>query len=121
MMNPNLVQVALDQDLVRKLLDGLYNGAKGKTLKVVISTSGHYHINSKELRMILEVDADGQKVKRIAIHNEKQSARINAEELESMGLATLGAKVIVELKAKYSPYYHSLAENIVVFGRAYGG
>ena len=120
MQKPNLVQVALDQDLVEKLLNGLHTGAAGKALKVVIGTDGSYHIESKELRIVIEIDSQ-LNVTGIQLHNEKQMAVITAQELESMRLSTLAKDVARELKNKYSPVFHSLADNIVVFSRAYGG
>lgn len=113
----HLVQVALDQNLVQSLLGGLYAGAKGKALKVVISTGGDYHITSRELRMVLEMESGALKC--IRIHNEKQRAIVTAEELKDMRLTSLANDVVRELRDKYSPVFHSLADNIVIFGRAY--
>lgn len=114
----HLIPVALDKNLVQNLLAGLYAGAKGKALKVVISTDGNYYITSRELRMVLE--ADGATLKQIRIHNEKQRAVVTAGDLDEMRLASLASDVVRELREKYSPVFHSLADNIVIFGRAYG-
>lgn len=121
MLGKNIIQVSLDKDLVQRLLNGLYKGASGKALKVVISTDGNYHIESKELRMVIEVDAVKSGIAAIQIHNDKQCSVISARELEEMKLTSLGASVVKELREKYSPVFHSLADNIVVFSRAYGG
>lgn len=114
------IQVSLDKDLVQQLLNGLYRGASAKALKVVISVDGSYHIVSKELRMIVEIDEAKMTMNRIHIHNGKQYAVVTADDLNSMGLTNLSRDVVKELKEKYSPVFHSLADNIIVFGRSYG-
>ena len=116
-----LVNVALDKDLVGRLLHGLYNGAKAKALKVVISTDGEYYVESKELKMVIVTCQDGKEMECIRIHNEKQSALVSKQQMSEMGYGHLGNQVVGELREKYSTVFHSLADNIVVFGRAYGG
>jgi hypothetical protein len=115
----NLVNVALDQDLVQQLLLGLQKGAAAKSMKVVIGTDGKFHIDSKELRMCIDVDSTGTGIQALRIRNSKQAAEITAADLAVMHLTEVGMDVVKELKAKYSPVFHSLADNIVVFSRAY--
>lgn len=119
MSESSLIQVLLDKDLVQGLLNGLYKGAAGQALKVVIDTDGHYHIESKELRMDIEIDRHRNSMKSIDIHNGKLSAQITTTDLQEMRLGKLADDVVRELRDKYSPVFHSLAENIVVFSRAY--
>lgn len=114
------IPVALDQDLTQHLLRGLYAGAKANALKVVISTSGHFHIESKELRMILEC-TPSDSINCIHIQNEKQQSTITAEMLTEMRLTSLANDVVKILRDQYSPLFHSLADNIIVFSRTYGG
>ena len=121
MESRELVQVTLDKDLIQKLLDGLYNGAKGKALKVVIDTEGNYHIESRGLVILLKISAAGTRVESIRVRNDKQFSVISAEILENIRLNTFANNVAWELRDKYSPVFHSLADNIVVFSRAYGG
>jgi CTP-dependent riboflavin kinase len=116
----HLIHVALDQDLVQQLLFGLQKGAAAKSLKVVIGIDGKYHIDSKELRMCIDVEPNTAAIQFLHVHNSKQAAEITAADLSVMHLTDVGKDVVRELKAKYSPVFHSLADNIVVFGRAYG-
>lgn len=120
MPDTNLVRVYLDKDLIQRLLKGLYTGAAGKALKVVIDIEGNYHIESKELRIYITTIEKGNSINRIELHNGKQSAIINSTELQEMRLKGLADDVVRELKEKYSPTFHSLADNIIVFSRAYG-
>ncbi|MCL2068460.1 MAG: hypothetical protein FWH00_01030 [Oscillospiraceae bacterium] len=120
MQNNNLIQVMLDKDLVYRLLNGLYTGASGKSLKIVIDTAHRYHVDSKGLMIVIELDEQKKNIGRIDVDNAKQSASVTAGELAEMGLTDLSQKVVTEIKDKYSPSFHSLADNIIVFGRAYG-
>lgn len=119
MESQNLVQVALDKDLVQKLLDGLYNGAKGKALKVVIDTDKNYHIESRGLSILMEINEAGTHVTGIRVQNDRQFAIISDGILERLRLNTFADNVAWELRDKYSPVFHSLADNIVIFARAY--
>lgn len=120
MPDNELINVLLDKDLIQRLLNGLHTGASGKALKVVIDTDKRYHVESKELRMVIEIDGQRKSMISIDIHNGKQSARITSQELQEMRLKGLADEVVAELTDKYSPVFHSLADNIVVFSRAYG-
>jgi hypothetical protein len=113
-----LIPVALDKDLVDKLLNGLYSGAEGRMIKVVIDTEGGYHVTSKGLSIVLGVDSSGS-VKSIDVSNEKYCSVITAGELAEMNLLTFANRTYKILREKYSPYFHSLADNIVLFSRAY--
>lgn len=119
MSNQNLVQVALDKDLVKKMLDGLHSGAEGRALKVVIAADGRYHVTSKGLSIILEINSAGTAVKSIQVANDKLYAILDEEWLTDTNLLTYANSVYGVLRNKYSPYFHSLADNIVVFSRAY--
>ena len=119
MLNAGLVQVSLDKDLIKKLLDGLYSGADGRALKVIIDADGQYHISSKGLAIVVEVNAAGTGVSGIKVSNEKLYANISQKELADRNLESSAASVYFVLRDKYSPYFHSLADNIVVFSRAY--
>lgn len=118
-MQEKVISVALDEVLVSKLLRGLYHGAKKKSLKVIISTAGEYHVKSRELRMCITTDEAGEKAKSISIHNDSLSAFVSQEDLEKYNLSDLANKMVYELREKYSTVFHSLADNIVVFSRAY--
>lgn len=117
----DLIQVSLDNDLVHKILDGLYSGARGRALKVVIDAEGRYHINSKGLTIVVEAVAGATEVSAIHVSNEKQYAHISRQQLAGLGLEHRADSACALLKEKYSPHFHSLADNIVVFSRAYHG
>ncbi|MDL2232690.1 hypothetical protein LJC63_03820 [Ruminococcaceae bacterium OttesenSCG-928-L11] len=113
------IPVALDKDLVKKLLDGLYNGAQGKSLKVVIDVEGNYHIVSKGLDIVVTPTTSGTGVKEISVGNDKMISVLSQKDLEDMQVITYANTVYFSLREKYSPYFHSLADSIVLFSRAY--
>jgi len=120
MPDNNLIDVMLDKDLVQRLLGGLHTGASGRAIKIIIDTAHRFHVDSKGLEIVIELDEQKNDIQRIDVNNGKQSAAVTAEELAEMQLVDLSRKVVAELKEKYSPSFHSLADNIIVFGRAYG-
>ena len=115
----NMIQVSLDKDLIKKLLDGLYSGADGRALKVVIDADGQYHVSSKGLTIVVEINASGTGVSGLRVANEKHYALISQQELADLNLEAYANSVYGVLREKYSPFFHSLADNIVVFSRAY--
>jgi hypothetical protein len=120
MPDENFVEVMLDKDLVQKLLNGLCTGAAGRSLKIVIDIHNRYHVDSKGLQIVIELNEAQDNIARVDVNNGKQCAVVTGEQIAEMNLEHLCPQVVTELKDKYSPSFHSLADNIVVFGRAYG-
>jgi hypothetical protein len=102
MSGDNLINVMLDKDLVHKLLNGLYTGTSGRALKIVIDTQDCFHVDSKGLMIVIELDEQKRNIKRIDVNNGKQAAAVTAEELLEMRLNGLAERVVTELKNKYA-------------------
>jgi|GEM_PF-4450691 len=119
MLQEKRITVALDQTLVQSLLNGLHKGAMKKSLKVTVNAQGNFHVESKDIRMLVELDASGKKIGHIHLHNDKLAAEITAENLEKLGCAALAESTARELKDKYSPFAHSLADSVHVFAKTY--
>jgi hypothetical protein len=113
------IQVALDKELIKKLLKGLDKGAEDRALKVVVGIDKRYHINSKDMRITVEANPGNTAVASIQVENDHQFARITAEELRALGFTQYADNIYFTLRDKYSPYFHSLGEGITVFSRSY--
>ena len=120
MTDENRIPVSLEEALVKTMLAGLLNGAKGKLLKVIIGSDNSIHVKSKETRMILHESSSGGKLEYIKIHNESLEALLTRDMLQGMGLASAADSAVRAIREQYNPCLHSLSDNLYVFARQYG-